>query len=94
MRRYYRQNPQLDSQKAVNALKRAEQVLRDNPFAGSRYEDREDVRIFPLTGTVFAFLYTVARDVIWIIDVHDRRGLRSSIALRNFIAALEKQIRG
>ncbi|MDO6732999.1 type II toxin-antitoxin system RelE/ParE family toxin [Marinovum sp. 2_MG-2023] len=93
MRRYYREQPQLNAKKAVASLMRAEAVLRDNPFAGSKYEDSARVRTYPLHGTVFSFLYTVAEDTVWVIDVHDQRGYRSAEALRHFTAELRQRMR-
>ena len=92
MRRYFREHPQLDAQKTVFALTRAEDTLRDNPFAGARYEDSDRIRAYPLQGTVFSFLYTVSDNTVWIIDVHDQRGYRNAGALRHFTAELQKRM--
>ena len=94
MRRYYREHPQLNAQKAVASLRRAEGVLQDMPFAGVKYEASPTVRVYPLQGTVFSFLYTVSGDTVWIIDVHDQRGFRSAEALRHFAAKLREQMSG
>lgn len=94
MRRYYRENPQLNVQKAVGALLRAEGVLQDMPFAGSKHENSTRVRTYPLQGTGFSFLYTVTDDTVWIIDVHDQRGFRSGEALSHFAAELRGQMPG
>ncbi|WP_299657035.1 type II toxin-antitoxin system RelE/ParE family toxin [uncultured Jannaschia sp.] len=88
MRTYHRRNPQLDVIRAVDALRRAEAVLRAHPNAGHRYEDYEAVRELKIMGTAFSLLYTVARDTIWVVDVRDQRGLRSAEALRSFVAEL------
>jgi hypothetical protein len=85
---YYRQNPQLDRAKAVEALRHAEARLADFPFSGSRYEDFETVREHKILGTAFSLLYSVARDCVWIIDVRDQRGKRGAEALRRFIEDL------
>ena len=87
-RSYYRRNPQLDFRKATVALRAAEQTLAQFPFAGERFEEREDVRERHILGTPFALLYTVARDTIWIIDLRDTRGLRSADALSLFAREL------
>ena len=81
-RNYYQRNPQLDRAKAVVALKAAERVLRDNPFAGDRFEESETVREKEILGILFSLLYTVARGTIWIIDLRDQRGNRSVEALK------------
>ena len=57
MRTYYRRHPQLDVACAVEALRRAEAVLRAYPEAGHRYQDFEAVRekagwITPVPGGV------------------------------------------
>lgn len=92
MRKYYRDHPQLNVQKAISSLVGAESVLRDNPFAGSKYEDSRLVRAYPIHDTAFSLLYTVAADTIWIIDVHDQRGYRSAEALRHFTAELRNRM--
>lgn len=84
MRSYYRNNPQLDRSKALAALQRAEQTLCEFPASGATFQDLDGVREYVIQGTAFSLLYTVARDTIWIIDVHDQRGLRSADALRLF----------
>jgi len=94
MRRYYREQPQLDAGKAVAALQRAEAILQEFPFSGTAYEGRESVREYRLQGSVFSLLYTVASDTIWIIDLHDQRGYRSAEALRHFQQDLRKRMRG
>jgi len=81
---YYHQNPQLDYDKAVASLVKAEAVLKDHPFSGRVFEDYEQVRHYRIGNTAFALLYTVERDTIWIIDVRDTRGRRSADALRVF----------
>lgn len=82
-KQYYRRNPQLDRMKAVVALKSAERLLQDNPFAGARFEDFDDIREKEIVGTSFSLLYIVARDTIWIVDLRDQRGNRSIEALRH-----------
>lgn len=84
MRTYYNQNPQLDYDKAIASLVRAEAVLKDHPFSGRLFEDYEHVRQYQIGNTAFALLYTVARETIWIIDVRDTRGRRSVDVLRAF----------
>lgn len=94
MRRYCREHPQLNLQKAVASLQRAEGVLQDMPFAGSKHEDSSTVRMYALHGTVFSFLYTVSDDTVWIIDVHGQRGFRNAEALRYFAEELRERMRG
>ena len=64
MRRYYGRHPQLDVARAVDALRRAEAVLRAHPEAGQRYEEYDTVREWKIAGTAFSLLYTVARGTV------------------------------
>jgi hypothetical protein len=93
MRTYYRRNPQLDLRRAAASLGNAETILREHPAAGRRFEDYAKVREYPIQGTSFSLLYTVARDTVWIIDVHDQRGQRSAEALRDFTRQLRARLR-
>lgn len=90
---YYRKNPQLNRAKAVVALKNAERLLQDNPFAGDTFEDLDRVREQEILGTAFSLLYTVARDTIWIIDLRDQRGKRSAEALRHHTKELRERFK-
>jgi plasmid stabilization system protein ParE len=91
MRSYYLKNPQLNRRAASVAMKVAEQTLMSFPYSGQIYEAFEDVREFHIQGTAFAFLYTVSRDCVWIIDVRDTRGNRSAEALREFVSVVRKR---
>ena len=71
MRNCYRRNPQLDASRAVDALRRVEDVLRAHYEGGHRYENLDAVREFKIAGTAFSLFYTVARGTIWVIDVRD-----------------------
>jgi len=84
MHSYYHHNPQLDYDKAMMSLLKAEAVLKDHPLSGSLFEDYEQVRQYQIGNTAFALLYTIARETIWIIDVRDTRGRRSVDALQVF----------
>jgi len=81
-RAYYRQNPQLNLSKAIDALMRAEANLLEFPLSGPRFEDFDPVREYRIQGTAFSLLYTVSRETVWIIDLRDQRGRRSAEALR------------
>lgn len=91
MRAYYRENPQLRIDKAVVALRHAEALIRDPIFTAPPFEDSEEVRSKRIEGTHFSLLYTVAKDTVWIIDVRDPRGLRSTEALRTFTRELQQR---
>ena len=92
-RAYYRQNPSLNIEKAVSSLQQTERLLREQPLAGRRFEDRDEVRERKISGTVFSLLYTVADDTIWIIDIRDQRGFRSAEAINSFNQELRERFR-
>jgi hypothetical protein len=64
MRTDDRRNPQRDVRRVADALRMAETVLRENPLAGRRFEDFDNVREHLLQGTSFSLLYTVARNPV------------------------------
>ena len=88
MRAYYRKNPQLDREKAIASLRRAEATIREFPQSAGLFEDFGAVREYKIRGTAFSLLYTVAREMVWVIDVRDQRGFRSAEALRAFASEL------
>lgn len=91
LRTYFRKNPELDFPKFLASLRRAEEHLREFPGAGEAFEDRENVREYHITGSVFSLLYTVARETVWIIDIRDGRCFRSAEALRLFNRELRER---
>lgn len=92
MRRYYRENVQLNVLKAVVSLRRAESVLADFPLSGTKYEDSETIREYNVQGSAFSLLYTIKGDTVWIIDLHDQRGYRSAEALRHYQSELRQRM--
>ncbi len=70
----------------------AETILCEHPAAGTRFEDSATVREYPVRGTSFSLLYTVARETVWIIDVRDQRGMRSAEALRQFLQEVRRKL--
>lgn len=90
-RAYYRQNPQLSRTKAIASLIHAEAMLGEFPLSGAAYEDFASVREYKVQGTAFSFLYTIARDIVWIIDLRDQRGQRSADTLRLHIRELRQR---
>jgi hypothetical protein len=84
LRRYYRKNPQLDFKKLKIAFRVAEKTLSEFPFSGECFEEYENVREYPIQGSNFSILYTIARNTIWVIDIRDARGYRSADALTLF----------
>ena len=90
-KRYYFENPQLNKAAALKAFERASELLKANPYLGHRFQDMETVREYTIPNTSFSLLYTIHNDAIWVIDLRDQRGLRSSEALRNFTSELRKK---
>lgn len=93
MRSYYRDNPQLNRAKALASLQTAERIVSEFPDAGHGFQDIEKVFEYRIQGTTFSLLYTVARDVVWVIDIRDQRGFRSAEALRSFAAELRQRLK-
>jgi hypothetical protein len=91
LRKYYRKNPQLDFKKLKVAFRVAEKNLSEFPFSGECFEEYENVREYPIQGSNFSILYTVARDIIWVIDIRDARGHRSADALTLFSSELRSR---
>ena len=91
LRKYYRKNPQLDFKKLKIAFRIAEKTLTDFPFSGECFEEHEHVREYPIQGSNFSLLYTIARNKIWIIDIRDSRGHRSADALAAFSRELRSR---
>ena len=91
MRAYYKKNPQLDRAKALEALRKTEQLLTEFERAGHPFQNFESVLEIPIGGTSFSILYTIARETVWIIDIRDQRGLRSAEALRLYTRELRRK---
>lgn len=91
MRSYYAQNSQLEFDKVLASLKRAELVLKEHPYSGRQFEDFDNIRQYQIGHSPFALLYTIARQTVWIIDVQDTRGMRSADALQDFNRMIRKK---
>lgn len=91
MRSYYRKNPQLDRASALKSLHLAETVLAEFPQSGHKFQDMNGVFEYPINGTPFSMLYTVAHDAVWVIDIRDQRGLRSAAAISAFDRELRRK---
>lgn len=91
MKKYYKNNPQLDHKKASINFLQAQSLLCQQPFSGHKYENFDDIRELKISGCNFSILYTYRRNTIFIIDIRDQRGLRSSIALEDFNLKLRKK---
>ncbi len=88
---YYRRNPQLNTRKAVAALRATEASLLEFPMAGVKLEGFEVVREKNIVGTAFSLLYTVQFDTVFVIDLRDQRGRRSAEALVAFVQELKRR---
>lgn len=88
---YYRRNPQLNTRKAVAALRAAEASLLEFPMTGVKLEGFEVVREKNIAGTAFSLLYTVQFDTVFVIDLRDQRGHRSAEALSQFVRELRQR---
>lgn len=88
---YYRRNPQINTRKAVAALRAAETSLLEFPMTGVKLEGFEVVREKNIAGTAFSLLYTVQFDTIFVIDLRDQRGHRSAEALGQFVRELRQR---
>lgn len=91
MKRYYKSQPQLDGASAFESFEKAKQLLKQFPQAGEKYEDFDDVREIHITHSAFSILYTCIEDTIFVIDIRDSRGLRSTAALRRFTQELREK---
>lgn len=91
MRRYFRQQSQLDRRAANERFTRARNLLRQEPFAGHIFDEMDGVFELKIQCTAFSILYAVRDDTIYIIDVRDQRGTRSSAALREYNARLRQR---
>ena len=91
MKEYYKNNPQLDHKKAFENFLHAQLLLSQQPFSGHGYENFDDIRELKIPKSNFSILYAYKRNTIFIIDIRDQRGLRSSIALEEFNAKLRKK---
>ena len=91
MKRYYREQPQLDSGRVFANYTAAKERLRDNAFAGQRFGDFEEVRELQILKSPFSILFTHRDETIYVIDIRDQRGLRSHEALATFTQELRER---
>jgi len=90
MKRYYREQPQLNAERVMNSFDAALDRLAQDPFAGHTFDNYEQVRELPLARCPFSILFTRRDDTVYVIDVRDQRGLRSAAALQAFTAELRR----
>lgn len=91
MRRYFREQPQLDQKAASESYKSTRNLLKQEPFIGHIFDEMEGVFERSIAKTHFSILYTVNGDTIYIIDIRDQRGFRSSNALRQYSMHLKRK---
>lgn len=91
LRSYYRKNPQLRMSEAVASLRHSERLIADPAFLAPQYEDDKRIRKMRIDGTHFSILYVIDGDALYIIDIHDPRGLRSYEAIQNFERELRQK---
>lgn len=84
MRRYFREQSQLDKQAASVSYKDTRNLLKQEPYIGHVFDEIDGVFERPISKTHFSILYAVKDQTIYIIDIRDQRGFRSSNALRQY----------
>lgn len=84
MRRYFREQPQLDAKAASDSYKNTRNLLKQEPYIGHVFDEIEGVFERSISKTHFSILYAVRDETIYIIDIRDQRGFRSSNALRQY----------
>ena len=91
MRRYFREQPQLDKQAALESYKNTRNLLKQEPYIGHVFDEIEGVFERAISKTHFSILYTVRDEIIYVIDIRDQRGFRSSNALRQYSKQLKNK---
>ena len=91
MRRYFREQPQLDAQAASESYKNTRSLLKQEPYIGHVFDEIKGVFERRILKTHFSILYAVKADTIYIIDIRDQRGLRSANALRQYSQHLKEK---
>jgi len=91
MRRYFREQSQLDSQAASHSYKKTRSLIKQEPYIGHVFDEIEGVFERKISKTQFSILYAVKADTVYIIDIRDQRGYRSANALRQYSQHLKKK---
>lgn len=84
MRRYFREQPQLNAKAASERYKTTKNLLKQEPYIGRVFDEIEGVFDKEISKTHFSIIYAVKDETVYIIDIRDRRGFRSSNALRQY----------
>jgi len=91
MRRYFREQPQLNKEAALESYKNTKNLLRQEPYIGHVFDEMDGIFELRISKTNFSVLYTVKDETIYVIDIRDQRGFRSSIALQQYSQLLKKK---
>ena len=91
MRRYFREQSQLNTKAASESFKKTRNMLKQDPYIGHVFDEIDGVFEKEIRGTHFSILYAVKSETVYIIDIRDHRGLRSSNALRQYSLHLKKK---
>ena len=91
MRRYFREQPQLNAKAASESYKNTRNLLKQEPFIGHEFDEIEGVFEKEIPKTHFSIVYAVKDETVYIIDIRDHRGFRSSNALRQYSQHLKKK---
>lgn len=91
MRRYFREQPQLNNEAASESYKAAKNSLKQEPYIGHVFDEIDGVFEKEIPKTHFSILYAVKDETVYIIDIRDHRGFRSSNALRQYSQHLKKK---
>ena len=91
MRRYFREQPQINAKAASESFKRTRNMLKQDPYLGHVFDEIDGVFEKEIRGTHFSILYAVNSETVYIIDIRDHRGFRSSNALRQYSQLLKKK---
>ncbi len=79
---YYQHRPELDANAAWAAFDEALETLKSQPFSAQKYPGHDGVFEKKILRSAFSILFTVRNDTIFVIDIHDQRGMRSAHAIR------------
>ena len=90
MKQYFKIQNQLNNTAAFTSFSKARALLKQEPLAEHRFDNLENVRELKIRSSAFSILYTYKNDTVYIIDVRDQRGTRSTEALQEFTNELKK----
>ena len=88
---YYRSNPQVNEAKAFASFGATERRIAEFPPPKETFAGFVDVWEARIQKTAFSFLYTIRDQPVYAIDVRDKRGHRSTEALRAFDRELRQR---